>query len=40
MLAALIIVEINLIEYFKTVFLNIYNCAYKILFANPVTFSN
>ena len=31
-----IILEIYLIEYFKIVFLNIYSCAYKTLFANPV----
>ena len=35
--AASCILEIYLIEYFKNVFLDIYNCAYKTLFANPVT---
>ena len=37
MQAALIILEIYGIEYFKTVFLNIYNCVYKTPFTNPVT---
>ena len=34
---AQVILKINWIEYFKTVFLNIYNCMCKTLFANAVT---
>ena len=36
--AVLIIVEIYWIEYFKIVFLNIYNCVYKTPFAYPVAY--
>ena len=35
---ALFILAIYWIEYFKIIFLNIYNCVYKTLFASPVTY--
>ena len=40
MQVAPIILKIYSIEYFKTVFLNIYKCVYKTLFANPVTYKS